>query len=230
MVVVLITGANRGIGLYLARLYAKAGHTVVAAVRKVESMPEVQGAVVVPYDAGDEEGAKRMVEALKEKGVDKLDVVIANAGVNLSPALFNVVSASELAETFRINVIGPVLLFQAALPLLGNKGTYVALSSGMGSSTLTEYPMTGSYSMSKAALNHFTKKLHIEQPELTAFSVSPGWIATDMGSQGAAWYGLDKTVHDMDETLPQLFELINGATRDKVGGKFVNYDGEVLPF
>jgi len=106
---VLITGANRGIGLEFAKRYAERGWTVVAAVRDPSSMPKLESkgegkVVVVKIDAGSTTDAKEAVAELKSKyNINKLDVVIANAAINITPASFKDMDIGDLEETFRVN-------------------------------------------------------------------------------------------------------------------------------
>ena len=133
---VLITGANRGVGLELTKAYLEKGWKVIAAVRDTKKMPDLQGkgeVVVVKLDSGEKEDAKKAVEELKSKGVESLDVVIANAAINLGCGVaFKDIDVDLQDETFRINVRGPLLLFQATLGMLSKDGVFAVVSSGAG--------------------------------------------------------------------------------------------------
>jgi len=76
MSIVLITGANRGVGLELTKAYLAKGYQVIAAVRDVSKMPKIEGkVVVVKLDSGTENGASEAVKELKGKGISQFDLV-----------------------------------------------------------------------------------------------------------------------------------------------------------
>lgn len=134
---------------------------------------------MVKIDSRSETDAKEAVALLRaEHGIERLDVVIANAGV----ATYNKsgeTPAEEMKEAFEVNTLGPLLLFQACLPLLQKSeqgGIFAAISSAAGSISAMEHvplPNTA-YGASKAALNFVVRKIHLEYPELCAFVMHPG--------------------------------------------------------
>lgn len=127
--IVLISGANRGIGKGLVERYlARDDHTVVAAVRdpnhstskSLAELPAGQHSrlVVVKIDSNVETDALEAVEELSAKGIDHLDLVIANAGVARSFPKVSEVKIAELQAHITPNVFGVIWLYQATLPLL----------------------------------------------------------------------------------------------------------------
>ncbi|RWA06755.1 hypothetical protein EKO27_g8355 [Xylaria grammica] len=145
--VVLISGANRGIGRGLLEIYlAKSNHTVIAANRdptnascnSLHSLPVGQGSrlVVVKVDALVETDAAEAIAKLTagEDAIDRLDLVIANAGIaNRYPKVSELKTADFIAH-LTPNVLGTVWLFQATLPLLykSKAPTWVTIGSDAG--------------------------------------------------------------------------------------------------
>jgi norsolorinic acid ketoreductase len=126
---VLITGANRGIGLGLTERYlAKPSHVVIAAVRnpghptaqalgKVATGPDTQ-LIVIKIDASIEKDAHDAIAELQEKGVQHLDIVIANAGVAYIYPTVAEVKIADIKAHMETNVYGVIALYQATRELL----------------------------------------------------------------------------------------------------------------
>ena len=185
----LITGANRGIGLGLTTaLLKRPDTTVIAAVRNPSSatslsqVPAASGSkvIVVKIDSQAlEDPANAIAELQSKHGITKLDTVIANAGIS---SIYEPAATTPIAETqqhVEVNFIGPLVLFQAVLPLL-EKGTnpkFVGISTGIASiadmAKWAPIPVTA-YGASKAALNYFLRKAHFENEKLTIYALSPG--------------------------------------------------------
>jgi len=83
------------------------------------------------------------------------------------------------------------------------------------------------YGGSKNALNYLTKKIHLENLDLVAFPVDPGWVQTDMGNAGAKAFGFEKAEITVEESVSGLVNVIDSATRESTSGKFMVYDGTV---
>jgi norsolorinic acid ketoreductase len=127
----------------------------------------------------DSSSAKTAVEKLKDKhGINKIDIVIASAGISKYYGLASVTPIEEVKEHFEVNTIGPLILFQATYPLLtgSSRPIFVALSTGIGSiGEMGSLPLPATaYGISKVALNYLVRKIHFENPEITAFVISPG--------------------------------------------------------
>jgi NAD(P)-dependent dehydrogenase (short-subunit alcohol dehydrogenase family) len=144
--VVLISGANRGLGKGLLERYlARPNHIIVAANRDLEHATSqelaslAQGAgsrlIVVKVDAGTDSDALEAVEELKKQGVDHLDLVIANAGVSYAFGKVSDIKIAEIKGHFEPNVYGVVRLYQATVPLLRESAnaTWVTIGSTAGS-------------------------------------------------------------------------------------------------
>jgi NAD(P)-dependent dehydrogenase (short-subunit alcohol dehydrogenase family) len=217
MPTVLITGANRGIGLEFARQYAADSWSVVATARRPEAAGELNklGAEVWPLDAADPASINALAASLKDRGID---VLIANAGM-----LPRGVDAGEWAKAFATNCIGPTLLAKALKPNMVAGGKMVAITSKMGSIADNDSGGAIAYRSSKAALNAAWRSLSIDWrgDDVTLAMLHPGWVQTDMGGAGAA-IAPPTSVTDMRKTIA-------GLTPNQ-SGSFLNYDGQELPW
>ena len=186
--VALVTGATRGIGAEIAAKLADLGATVYAGARDTDdvSAPD-QHAIRLDVTEDDEiETAIDRIE--REQG--SLDVLVNNAGVFPRSGPLHEMDAADFDRTMAVNLRGPVLLTKHALPLLldGTGGRVVTLSSGLGQ--FTEGQMAGeypAYRLSKVGVGGLTAYLDGEYGDrgLIANAVSPGWVRTDMGGDGA---------------------------------------------
>jgi NAD(P)-dependent dehydrogenase (short-subunit alcohol dehydrogenase family) len=217
MPTVLITGANRGIGLEFARQYAADSWSVVATARRPEAAGELNklGAEVWPLDAADPASINALAASLKDRGID---VLIANAGM-----LPRGVDAGEWAKAFATNCIGPTLLAKALKPNMVAGGKMVAITSKMGSIADNDSGGAIAYRSSRAALNAAWRSLSIDWrgDDVTLAMLHPGWVQTDMGGAGAA-IAPPTSVTGMRKTIA-------GLTPNQ-SGSFLNYDGQELPW
>jgi NAD(P)-dependent dehydrogenase (short-subunit alcohol dehydrogenase family) len=200
---VLITGANRGLGLELTKQLNQLGYFVWMGVRNAEAAEAViatladpSQAAVVPVDLLDA-GTFSEVYGVIESVHGRLDILINNAGVMLEEDLLSnsaaTVTGQQLKITFGVNFLGPVLLTNTLLPLLLKSAAprIVNVSTNMGSqhlqSTIPELPKTFAYNASKAALNTYTIHLSalLKDTPVKVNSVHPGWVRTDMGGPHA---------------------------------------------
>jgi NAD(P)-dependent dehydrogenase (short-subunit alcohol dehydrogenase family) len=229
---ILITGASRGIGLELARLYAAAGCRVVAACRRPAAAPAAPGRVeMLRLDVTDGESIAAAAQAVAA-AVDGLDVLINNAGVYpgavstplASTTAFGLLDAAAMLDVFRVNTVAPVLVAQAFAPLLrrGTEPRLVNVSSDAGSLAMREGKgCRYTYPASKAALNMMTRCLahDLRADGVIVVSVHPGFVRTDMGGPNAP---LAPT-----ETVPSLVRVIDGLTMES-SGHFLNWDGKTV--
>jgi NAD(P)-dependent dehydrogenase (short-subunit alcohol dehydrogenase family) len=188
--VVLITGSSKGLGRALAHAYADAGARVVinargaAALEATRNELAAKGAPVLalPADATRPGDIARLVETtLAHFG--RIDVLVNNAGILGPSPRPNMAdfAAADLAEIFRANTIGPVLMTQAVLPhmLAQQRGLIINVTSDAGQ---TGYPGWGGYGAAKAALELITESwaAELEGTGVRVNAVNPGDLRTEM--------------------------------------------------
>ena len=179
---ILITGANRGIGLEFARQYSADGWEVIATARQSSSELEELGVRIEQLDMTDLDA----VVALGER-VDRLDLLIANAGTWIPEKAETAAEGRAWAQMLVTNCVAPYLLARSVLPrVTDSKGKLMALTSGMGSIGESSGGYVP-YRSSKAALNMAWHSLAIEVKRMavTAAVLDPGWVKTRMGGANA---------------------------------------------
>ncbi len=189
---ILITGANRGLGLEFAKQYAARGENVFATVREPKKAPAELARYAKRIDALDVTDAanvRALAEALKGQAIDLL---INNAGVTSPEAKLAQLSHADMARVFTTNTIGPAVLLAALVPNLraGQRKLAINITSmlgsigGMGGSNVG---FSYAYCASKAALNMVTAKAsrELKGDGITVVSICPGWNRTDMGGPNA---------------------------------------------
>jgi NAD(P)-dependent dehydrogenase (short-subunit alcohol dehydrogenase family) len=216
---VLITGANRGLGLEFVRQYKDAGWDVVATAR--QSSPELE-ALNVRIEALD----MQELEAVEKFGdrLDRLDLLIANAGTYGPREATSAAEARQWGETFVTNTIAPYLLAQSVLPLVeASSGKLIAVSTKMGSIEDNTSGGFIAYRSSKAALNAAWRSLAIEarQRGVAAAVLHPGWVQTRMGGASAPL--------DPKESIAGMRRVIDGIGLEQSGG-FFSHDGTRVPW
>ena len=182
MPTVLITGANRGIGLEFARQYSADGWEVIATARQSSSELEELGVRMEQLDMTDLDA----VVALGER-VDRLDLLIANAGTWIPEKAETAAEGRAWAQMLVTNCVAPSPLARSVLPrVTDSKGKLMALTSGMGSIGESSGGYVP-YRSSKAALNMAWHSLAIEVKRMgvTAAVLDPGWVKTLMGGANA---------------------------------------------
>jgi len=216
---ILITGANRGLGLEHAKQYAAAGHKVIGTARKPEQATKLKatGAQVVKLDITNDEDIANLAKTLSGK---KIDILLNNAGY----ANRGEVTREALIRCFDVNTAGPLLLANALAPnlKLSKNPKIINVSSRLGiiSKARGIYP---AYSISKAALNMATKQLHAKfsKEGIIVISMGPGHNQTDMGGKGAPLKPQD--------SVAKMMKLILSLEKAQ-SGRFWYYDGTELPW
>ena len=227
---VLITGANRGIGLGFAQAYAEMGSSVLATCRNPSQAEALQKLAnqfsnlsIHCLDLASDRSISQLVANLEENG-EYIDILISNAGV-LENEAFGSWTRRRFTDTFDTNVIGPAILVQALDDLLTDNAKVIQLSSGLGSLEWGGDGMSDgdSYSMSKAALNMLTVRLarSLRSTNRLAISISPGWVSTDMGGSGA-----DLSVK---ESVSKMMVAIQSLTPAD-SGRFIDNRGNSIPW
>jgi len=227
MATVLVTGANRGLGLEFCRQYAADGWNVLACCRhpeKADKLASLANVRVLPLDVTDFAQIDRLAKELKDTPID---VLINNAGVfGDSPGLgFGQLDYAAWTRALLINTQAPVKMAEAFLPHLqrGKLKRLVSISSQMAS--IADNGSGGSilYRTSKAALNAAMKSLAIDLKDLGigVFILHPGWVKTDMGGPNA--------LIDAELSVMGMRRVIAESTLQQSGG-FLRFEGSVLPW
>jgi NAD(P)-dependent dehydrogenase (short-subunit alcohol dehydrogenase family) len=237
---VVITGANRGLGLELTRQLAAAGDEVVGTTRNPKTCDELNklastsgGRVtVVRLDVGETDEIGHAALQIGER-FDAVDLLVNNAGIWTAPGEPDRASSGALGdlraepvlEVLRINSVSPLLVTQALGPRLAAAGRAVVvnLSSGLGSIEGANGRGNIAYGMSKAALNMATRHLAAELrgQGTIVISMSPGWVATDMGGPSAPL--------EPAESVRGMLNVIDALTPAQ-SGKFLDHTGAMLPW
>ncbi len=193
---VLITGAGKGLGLYLTENILSKEQKVIALYKhkskELEKLKEKFGQLLnlILVDVSDENSVKKAAEKTSSI-VSSLDILINNAGVHLEtppPDIFEA-DIGAIKKTLSINAIGPLRITKHFLPMLlkGSKKLLINISSEAGSIEdawrLREY----GYCMSKAALNMQSKLLQnrLKEYGVKVMAIHPGWMKTEMGGMEA---------------------------------------------
>jgi NAD(P)-dependent dehydrogenase (short-subunit alcohol dehydrogenase family) len=217
---VLITGANRGIGLELARLFRGRDDRVIAVCRK--SSPELDSigsAVVTGVDVGSD-GA---VDALAGRtGDDPIDVLVLNAAILRRDGL-DEIDLAAVREQIEVNALGPLRVVKALLPRLRRGAKIAIVTSRMGSIGDNTSGSRYGYRMSKAALNMAGVSLSIDLRErgVAVVILHPGFVRTGMtGGHGDV---------SAEESARRLLARIDELTLETTG-RFRHANGDPLPW
>jgi NAD(P)-dependent dehydrogenase (short-subunit alcohol dehydrogenase family) len=225
-----ITGANRGIGLELARQIAARGDFVEAGARSPEAAGELQElasreASRVRVHACDVASDTSVGAFAASVGDVPIDVLINNAGVTGKRAGLLDLELGEVMRTFDTNALGPIRVTRALLPnLRRGAGKRVAhISSGLGSISDNTTGGVYGYRMSKAALNMASKSMSVDLRGEGIISVvlNPGWVKTDMGGPSAPT--------EVEESVRRMLGIIDGLTLEQ-SGSFIDYRGHTIGF
>ena len=174
---VLITGASRGIGFALTKLFLERGYKVIAACRNgmIDNLshPNLD---VIELDLSDSSSIKNAAKILKKES--KIDILINNAGIGPDLDL-DLPTEETFKQTFDVNVTGTVLLTESLIEIINHSGSIVNISSEMGSIENCKRIDSVAYRMSKSALNMYTKILSNRlKASLKVVSIHPGWVRT----------------------------------------------------
>ena len=224
---VLITGANRGIGLALARQYASEGWRVMATCRDPAAATDLSAVAgdidLYALDVTSDESVSAFADSLKGQPID---VLFNNAGINLQKGkTVAEVDFASWAKTFEVNVYAPIRVANAFLPHVAASGQKVMAftSSRMGSIELGSAATSMTYRSSKTALNMAVKVMsnEIADQGITCVLFHPGHVRTDMGGSSAPVLP--------DDSAAGMRSVISTLTPED-NGSFRNYDGETLPW
>jgi len=235
---ILVTGANRGIGLALTRRLLELGHRVFAGVRKpgsaraLSDLPPEQRErlTLVELDVTSDDSVRRAASQVKSL-TPRLDVLVNMAGVSPAPhdARLDDVDLAKCREVYEINVLGPLRTAQAFVPLLRAAASaekparLVNVSSGVASMAGKDNGMFYAYCVSKTALNmlSLTESFDLKSDHVCVVALDPGWVRTDLGGPNAH-------LAPEESALP-CADLILGLTLAQTG-KFLHYSGSEIAF
>lgn len=225
MATILITGANRGIGLELTKRYAQAGNHVLACCRepdKAEHLRDLENVRVLGVTVADGDSVANLKSEIGDRPIDLL---INNAGTP-GPAKQ---SADEMdfegwADAFAVNTMAPFRMLQTFRENVkaADNGKIITITSQMGALDLN-WPLMYAYCSSKAAVNKIMRMVSLElAADGTAVAlIHPGHVKTDMGGPGAEI--------EVEESAAGIMSVIEGITLEGTGC-FMKWNGEVHPW
>lgn len=219
MAIILITGANRGIGLELARQYADRGDDVIAACRKPgKALKELGVEVIEGIDVTSEESVTELASALRGRQVDRL---VNNAGI-LERDSLDALDFRGIARQFDVNAMGPLRVTAGLRHKLAAGGKVFVVTSRMGSIDDNTSGGYYGYRMSKAAVNMAVKSLSIDLREqgIGVFLLHPGMVSTDM---------TDHQGIEVEQSARGLIERMDSLGLDQ-SGTFWHQEGYPLPW
>lgn len=222
---VLITGANRGIGLALAREFSDAGYDVIGTARRPNESTALKalGARVEQLDVASQDSVDAMAKRLAGQPIDFL---VNNAGIiGHDTRDFRELEVDKLEGVLNVNTLGPLRVMQALLPNVqaSQRKVVANMSSMMGSMELNTWGCCLGYRASKAALNAVNTSLAIDYGKqgMTFVVLHPGYVRTDM-NEGKG----NITARQSAEGLMKVISGLDGQDN----GKFYNYLGEAMPW
>lgn len=233
---VLITGSNRGIGLEFVRQYAARGWSVIATARNPAGADELNALAranpritVDTLDVADDASIATLAARLQGKPID---IVINNAGIlgDVPAQTIGALDKRVFDEVMHANTFGALKVSEALKPnlLAGKHRKVFAMSSGLGSSQLTE--RRGgfySYRMSKAALNIGFRALAADwrAEGIMVGIIAPGMVETELlRESGFTGRGIST-----EESVVGMIRVIDAMTLES-NGRIVNYDGQPIPW
>jgi NAD(P)-dependent dehydrogenase (short-subunit alcohol dehydrogenase family) len=210
--IAIVTGASRGFGLALTTALVGRGWEVIVdardprALRRAAAAFDPRSVTAVPGDVTDPAHRAALAAIVRERA--RLDLLVHNAselGPSPLPTLADL-DGPAFERILATNVAAPLALTRLLLPQLRLGGTVVAVSSD---AAVGAYAGWGGYGASKAALDHLTRVLAIEEPRLRAYAFDPGDMRTAMHQ--AAFPGVDIRDRPEPETVvPALLALLDG--------------------
>ncbi|MCH8492230.1 MAG: SDR family oxidoreductase [Idiomarina sp.] len=217
---VLITGANRGIGLQLAKQYAEQGAHVFAACRKAsKELIDSKVTIISGIDVTDPEAAEKL---RNELGGTKIDILINNAGI-LTRENLESAPAKDILQQFTVNALAPLQLTLGMRAQLNSNAKVIMITSRMGSMSDNGSGGYYGYRMSKAALNAAGVSLarDLQSEGIAVALLHPGYVQTDMVNNTG-----DITAAEAATRLRQRIEELNLQNT----GTFWHSNGEELPW
>ena len=227
---ILITGANRGIGLEVTRQFAEDGWQVLACCRNPDDAGELQALsqrnLSIELHALDVTNYDQLTILADQLRHRPIDILLSNAGIYGSKGVgFGEIDAEEWRQVLEVNTIAPLMLVQTFVEqVAASQQKLVAIiSSKVGS--IADNSSGGSYiyRSSKAAVNQVVKSLSIDlaQRGITVISLHPGWVKTNMGGPNAEI--------STDESVSGLKSILQSASLAQ-SGQFIEFNGNSIPW
>ena len=227
---VLVTGANRGLGLGFVKNYLGKNVNVVSTTRDIKNSRELlalkerfpENLEIFELDLLKESAGYTLANFL---GNRPIDILINNAGIGSTNQHFQAVSPKPWLEVLKVNLIAPLMVTQSIIDNVKksvDKKIYF-LSSQLGSIGDNKSGGMYIYRSSKTGLNQVVKSLSVDLKSqgITVVSLHPGWVKTDMGGPNAPV--------SIDESIKGMMQVID-KTDIRDTGRFLNYDGKELPW
>jgi NAD(P)-dependent dehydrogenase (short-subunit alcohol dehydrogenase family) len=228
MPTIVITGANRGLGLEMSRLCAARDWTVMAGCRTpsdslsalAASHPKVQ---LRRFDASDPDSLSAFAASFAPSSVDVLVHNAGTIGPERAEQSQDRLDSKGWLQTMQVNALAPLALSIAMRPALAAGAKIVAITSQLGSLAENDSGGLYAYRASKAALNMGMRSLAIDWRDsgLILLMLHPGWVRTDMGGPSAPL--------SPQESVQGMVRIIDAATTAD-HGRFLAYDGRALPW
>jgi len=238
---VLVTGANRGIGLqFIVELLKQNPIHLIATCRNVQKATELNDLAakhknlrVLQLEMNDYARHDSFVaEVDKIVGEKVLQLLIQNAGMNLYNAA-DELKPTEMLKVYETNAVSPILLTQKLVPLLKRSGSAgqrtlaVFIGSLLGSIELNDMPYARAYRMSKCALNQGVRTLSLEMKNepFRLVVLHPGHVQTDMGTK----FGKYNAPVTKEESVIGMLKYLNDDALIK-DGRVLTWEGKLLPW
>lgn len=227
---ILITGANRGLGLEFVEHYLESGDNVIASYRNEESSfdlikmsNEQSNLKLLQLDVSSNKSLNSFARNL---GDSPIDIFINNAGVyGPRNSSFGNVDEENWLHAIKVNAIAPILMTQLIINNIrsGADKKLIYITSKMGSIDDNKGGGAYIYRSSKTALNAAVKSLSVdlENESIVVALIHPGWVKTDMGGPNA--------LIDKDTSVRGMTEVISNLDISSTGN-FYNYDGSIIPW
>lgn len=228
---ILVTGANRGIGLEIVKQYAASESKILACCRNPDDALELQrlrenyqSICIHQLDVSKEDGIKKIATQFKNESID---ILFNNAGIAGQDNPLDEITYSDLLKTFEINTIGPILLIQALYKQVAKSKSKVIVNTSSALASIDLNHDSGwfwlSYRLSKSALNAATRSLanQLKSKDIIVIALDPGWVKTDMGGENA-----NLTTKECVAGIINVLEKVSL----KDSGSFIRYDGKHTPW
>lgn len=239
---VLITGANRGLGLGMVKYlteHNKAQKIIATCRNASENLKKLSNGnknlTILHLDLTNTSSFDEFSSVVsKIVGELGLNLLINNAGITTKFTKLNLVKSEQLIDNLTVNTVAPIMLTKSLLPLLKQaaqannnepmgvqRAAVINISSVLGSIGQNDQGGFYPYRCSKAALNAATKSMSIDlkKDQILAACLHPGWVRTDMGGKNAPL--------DIETSVNGIFDTIQSISENETG-KFLQYDGTEL--